>query len=854
MFHWFLKTPFAFFQICQLSMLWVILLALSKPLHASPNNILLTLTPDCEERPIRNVEILVDQADTMTFEDVLLSDRLFFHSSGKVPNFGFTSSAVWLRFRLHNCHPSHKEWLLEIAYPLLDELTLYVKNDQQEWTKRLSGSQHPYQAREIAHRFFIFRLDLPPGETTECYLKVRSESSVQIPLTVYSVNRFVSSIAGDQFIYGGFYGILLLMMLYNLIFFISIRDKSYLYYVFYICFYMIGQMGIDGYAYEFLWRDLPEWNKLTILWAMSLALFWCSQFSRTFLRSGDLTPRMNWLISVYMGAVLLTFIASFVASYSVIISIIAILSVILSFILIPAGILSWRQRYRPAGYFLAGWTAYFIGVSLFAFKSLGFFPYSFITQYGVQIGAIIQVTLLSLGLANRYQLLRQELAEQRLQREILERKQEAERKALIEKQKSELEIQVAEQTRNLSEKTEELEKINRIVKAINSEIDFSSLLETLLKETNLISVVHRACILAIDREAEQYKVKMTRGWSAPGLAAVSITPEKAESLFIRPAESPYEDIYKIHTSPEHNVLPSHDFFGNSASRVVLQIRTGSMIGGYIIFDHLESETAFDKTHLHFLSCLKEHITSAFIKIKLLEELKTLNVQKNEFLGIAAHDLRSPLGAVIGFVELVLEDIRNDRFNKEEVISDLSIVLKSSRDMVQLISDLLDISAIETGKVSLELHRENLVTILEECEKMNRKAAAVKNITLEIEKPSHLPPLMIDKIRILEVMNNLISNAIKYTYPGGHIHVFCEEKPSLIVTHVRDTGQGLSETDLQHIFTGYKKLSSRPTAGETSTGFGLAIVKKIVELHHGRIWVTSKLGEGSTFSFSLPVVA
>jgi signal transduction histidine kinase len=104
------------------------------------------------------------------------------------------------------------------------------------------------------------------------------------------------------------------------------------------------------------------------------------------------------------------------------------------------------------------------------------------------------------------------------------------------------------------------------------------------------------------------------------------------------------------------------------------------------------------------------------------------------------------------------------------------------------------------------------------------------------------------------MNNLISNAIKYTYPGGRVRVYCEAQSELIVTHVEDTGQGLNEKDLRDIFSSFKKLSARPTAGESSTGFGLAIVKKIVELHHGKVWVESEHGKGSTFSFSLPVVA
>jgi two-component system, sensor histidine kinase and response regulator len=103
-----------------------------------------------------------------------------------------------------------------------------------------------------------------------------------------------------------------------------------------------------------------------------------------------------------------------------------------------------------------------------------------------------------------------------------------------------------------------------------------------------------------------------------------------------------------------------------------------------------------------------------------------------------------------------------------------------------------------------------------------------------------------------VMANLLSNAIKYSHPGGRVRIACEARPGEVVTHVKDTGQGLTPQDLEAIFKRFGKLSARPTGGESSTGLGLAIVKKIVELHGGRIWVESERGKGSTFSFSLPV--
>jgi two-component system, sensor histidine kinase ChiS len=234
------------------------------------------------------------------------------------------------------------------------------------------------------------------------------------------------------------------------------------------------------------------------------------------------------------------------------------------------------------------------------------------------------------------------------------------------------------------------------------------------------------------------------------------------------------------------------------------------------------------------------------------ELLKLNEKKNEFLGIAAHDIRNPLSAIINFTKIILRDMQSAVFNKEEAKADLLNILKAAEQTIHLVSALLDISAIESGKVNMDLHQVNMAMILEECEHRHRKHALQKKIRFDVEKRYDLPMVKVDHTRITEVLDNLLSNALKYTYPGGSIKVYCDRNPGELVTHVRDNGQGLNDRDLQEIFRSYKKLSARPTGGETSTGLGLAIVKKIVELHGGKVWVDSQYGMGSTFSFSLPV--
>ncbi len=425
-------------------------------------------------------------------------------------------------------------------------------------------------------------------------------------------------------------------------------------------------------------------------------------------------------------------------------------------------------------------------------------------------------------------------------------------------EKQALEALVSQRTAELALKEKQLEKIDQIVRVINSKIHIDDFLNTLLNEIAFTDKIQNAAVLMYQAATDRFRFIYARGWNTDRLSHIELSPAEAEARYAPVNARVDEDIYLINrTGPR----PAEDKFAGltvSQSMLILKISNQDFVSGYIIFDSMSDEEPFTDADVQLLSRLRQHILSGFSKAQLVthlqqanEELKKLNESKSEFLGIAAHDLRSPLGAIIGFIDLVVQDMKANQLNIAEAVADLETVLKSARQMVNLITELLDISAIEAGKVNIELQRYNLNVIFEECERIHRKHALQKNIRLIIDKNRELPEVMIDKARMVEVVDNLLSNAIKYTYPDGEVRLFTEVQPKEVCVHVRDSGQGLNETDLQHIFRSFKKLSARPTGGESSTGFGLAIVKKIVELHHGRVWVESRVNEGSTFSFSIP---
>lgn len=284
------------------------------------------------------------------------------------------------------------------------------------------------------------------------------------------------------------------------------------------------------------------------------------------------------------------------------------------------------------------------------------------------------------------------------------------------------------------------------------------------------------------------------------------------------------------------------------------IRIDGKVHGYLVFENRNTSNAFDDGDVELLTQLKEHITSAFIKARLLDQLKTLNEKKNEFLGIAAHDLRTPLNAIVGFTSLIIDEIKTDGVDLDHTVKDLEDVLRAAQRMAHLVTELLDIAAIESGKVVLNRTTVNMGVIIEECIKFNIKPAVQKRIELTHDIELSLPSVHIDHARILEALDNLVNNAIKFTFPGGRIVIAARTVSGQLVVSVSDTGQGLNEEDLALVFNSFKKLSARPTAGESSTGLGLAIVQKIIGMHGGRVWVESRKGHGSTFNFSIPLLA
>ncbi len=230
-------------------------------------------------------------------------------------------------------------------------------------------------------------------------------------------------------------------------------------------------------------------------------------------------------------------------------------------------------------------------------------------------------------------------------------------------------------------------------------------------------------------------------------------------------------------------------------------------------------------------------------------LKKLDAEKNHLLGIAAHDLRSPLTSIAGYIDIIEYSLpKNSMEEQDEILKTLKMMVDY---MLSLISDVLDYSKIASGKLEISKDVFDMIPFMDQTIHLNNILGAKKNIKVNANYSHKSLLLNADKNKLKQVMDNLLSNAFKYSEANTSVSVDIEILNNELKILVSDQGKGIPENEIGELFQPFKTTSVQSTGGETSTGLGLVSVKKIVETHGGQIWLDSEVGKGSVFTFTLP---
>ena len=230
-------------------------------------------------------------------------------------------------------------------------------------------------------------------------------------------------------------------------------------------------------------------------------------------------------------------------------------------------------------------------------------------------------------------------------------------------------------------------------------------------------------------------------------------------------------------------------------------------------------------------------------------LRQLDAEKNFFLGMAAHDLRNPIGNIQTLAQLLKEEA-SERLSADEQTY-LAMIATASKGMIDLLNNILDITKIESGQVSAQCEELNLMYLLQECISNHKVAADAKEIHLSYSIRNEHLRVKANRTQFMQILNNLVSNAIKYSHRKTEVEITAEMTiEGEMAIKIIDQGQGIPDDEQCKLFQPFTRTSVATTSGESSNGLGLCIVKRLVEGHGGRIWVDSKSGSGSTFAFTV----
>jgi len=259
------------------------------------------LTEDKGEYPLGlYLEILEDKEGKLTIEDVQKPEmeKLWVRSDKEVPSFGYSESVFWLRFKIENKLKSKEDWLLDIAFPPIDYIDYYHMEDNGKYTLIQTGDRRLFHSRQYDNKNYLFKVEVNPNNSRFIYLKTWSFDGLHesIPLTLYNKDTYIKTSSINDTFFGIYVGIISVMMFYNFFIFLSVRDKTYLYYILYLFFYLFWVFIYYGYAYKYLWQDNSWWANQSITLTNILFVIMLVLFTRSFLSSRDLIPRLDFIL------------------------------------------------------------------------------------------------------------------------------------------------------------------------------------------------------------------------------------------------------------------------------------------------------------------------------------------------------------------------------------------------------------------------------------------------------------------------------------------------------------------------------------------------------------------------------
>ena len=429
-------------------------------------------------------------------------------------------------------------------------------------------------------------------------------------------------------------------------------------------------------------------------------------------------------------------------------------------------------------------------------------------------------------------------------------------KEKIEEYSRNLEQKVDARTQELAQSVEELKALSEVSQVVGSSLDLDKVLGSIVRHAVLFSEADCGVMFRYDDEEQVFVLRTDYGASREFVEALRHTRlQKGDQSAMGQAALTGEmvqiaDLYEVPDYPLKCVVDE----GFRALLAVPLLREDKLFGGLVV--QRRKAGMFPERGVNLLQTFAAQSLIAIRNAGLFKEIEEKGRQlaradkhKSEFLANMSHELRTPLNAILGYTELILDRIYGEV--PEQIDDVLKRLEKNGRHLLSLINDVLDLSKIEAGRFKLSLNDYSMVELIQTVSASVEALAEEKNLAMRLNLAEDLPIGKGDDQRLAQVLLNLLGNAIKFT-EEGEIVVGAEVSGHSFLVSVSDTGTGISEEDLLIVFKEFQQVDGSSTKTKGGTGLGLSISKKIIEMHGGRIWVTSEIDKGSTFYFSLPI--
>jgi signal transduction histidine kinase len=407
-------------------------------------------------------------------------------------------------------------------------------------------------------------------------------------------------------------------------------------------------------------------------------------------------------------------------------------------------------------------------------------------------------------------------------------------------------------TQDLSQSLEETGALSEVIRAVSSSLDLREILDAVARRALTLAGADGCGIFEYSPERGRFHAVVSQGISRQFLDAIPVGTSQGTLGRATQAGEPVQ-------VPDVEAVPDYPFRDRLLSEGLRAVLTVPMVGGdvargIVLFRRAPGD--FDERVVTLMRTLADQSKVAIANAHLFREieeksrlLEEANQHKSEFLASMSHELRTPLNAIIGFSEVLLQRMFGELNPKQDEY--LQDVLSSGRHLLSLINDILDLSKVEAGRMELELARFDLPQALQDTLVLVRERAVRHGIDLQLDADARLGDLVADERKIKQVMLNLLSNAVKFTPEGGRVDVRAIPTDGGVEISVTDTGIGIAPENQELIFEEFRQVGGDYAHKREGTGLGLTLARKFVELHGGRLWVKSQLGQGSTFTFSVP---